>query len=177
MYVVYDLEIIEGAVSLGLFLNNEKSEIITTSNSSLSSLLSLLPGACPVAPSQATLLGSPIGDESCVSLAIMDKVDALQRMGNRLCYLSAHDALTLLRSSFAIPRLLYLLRSAPCFSSSSLAVYDSVLMSILIEVTNTQLEANGVAWLQASLPVKFGGLGVSCLSPAGLGPFESRGCL
>lgn len=72
-----------------------------------------------------------------------------------LCYLSAHDALTLLCSSFAIPRLLYLLRSASFFPSS-LAVYDSVLMSILSKVANTQFETNGVAWLQASLPVKFG---------------------
>lgn len=81
--IMSDLEIIEGAVSLGLFLNNEKSEIITTSNSSWSPLLSLLLGARSVAPYQAALLGSTIGDESCVSLDIMDKVDALQRMGNR----------------------------------------------------------------------------------------------
>ena len=86
---------------------------------------------------QASLLSSPLGDENCVSAAIMDKVEALQRMGNRLCHLSAHDALLLLRSSFAIQKLLYLLRSAPCFSSPSLMEYGSVLMSILGDVTNT----------------------------------------
>ena len=32
-HIMSDLGIIEGAVSLGLFLNNEKSEIITTSTS------------------------------------------------------------------------------------------------------------------------------------------------
>ena len=158
--ILSDLELIKGAKSLGLILNNSKSEIISASDSTLSLLLSHLPGAQLLPPSQASLLGSPLGDENCMSAAIMDKVEALQRMGNHLSHLAAHDALLLLRSSFAIPKLLYLLRSAPCFSSPSLMEYDSVLMSVLGDVTNTLLDTNSAAWLQASLPVRLGGLGV-----------------
>ena len=44
-------------------------------------------------------------------------------------------------------------------------------MSILSEVTNTQLESNGVACLQASLPVKFGGLGVRRAEEVAPSPF------
>ena len=63
-------------------------------------------------------------------------------------------------SSFAIPKLHYLLRSAPCFLSGKLAEYDSTLRAIISSVTNTPLTQMDEAWLQAMLPVKFGGLGV-----------------
>ena len=38
--------------------------------------------------------------------------------------------------------------------------YDSVLMSVSGDVTNTLLDTNSAAWLQASLPVRLGGLRV-----------------
>ena len=78
-------------------------------------------------------------------------------MGDRLQHVSAHDALLLLRNSFAIPQLLYLLRTSPSFLSPSLKVYDDVLRSIVGTIANTRLDDN--AWNQASLPVK-GGLGI-----------------
>ena len=79
-------------------------------------------------------------------------------MGERLQYVSAHDALLLLRNSFAIPKLLYLLRSSPSFLSPKVKDYDDVLRSIVGSVANTRLGDN--AWSQASLPVKAGGLGI-----------------
>ena len=85
------------------------------------------------------------------------KTEALQRMGERLELLSAHDAFTLLRYSFALPKLLYHLRTAPCFSSSSREMFDGCLCCILSRVTNAHLDH---AWTQASLPVSLGGLGV-----------------
>ena len=56
--------------------------------------------------------------------------------------------------SFAILKLLYLLRTAPCFLSCILHEYDTSLCSIVggIYVADQ-------AWLQASLPVSSGGLG------------------
>ena len=82
----------------------------------------------------------------------------LRTMGDRLQHISAHDALLLLRNSFAIPQLLYLLRTSPSFLSPSLKVYDDVLRSIMGTIANTCLEDN--AWNQASLPVKADGLGI-----------------
>ena len=82
-------------------------------------------------------------------------------MGARFTHLSAHDALILLRHSFAIPKLRYLLRTAPCFLSNRSEEYDSILRSITsCSVTNTPLAQDEAAWIQASLPVKMGGLGV-----------------
>ena len=58
-----------------------------------------------VSCSNATLLGCPIGDVDCVDEVIMRKIELLQLMGEGLNLLCSHDALTLLRHSFAIPRL------------------------------------------------------------------------
>ena len=80
-------------------------------------------------------------------------------MRSRLSLLGKHDALCLLRHSFAIPKVLYILRSAPCFSSAHLGAYDEELRSILSEVLNISLEDDS-SWLQASLPVGYGGIGV-----------------
>ena len=50
-------------------------------------------------------------------------------MGKRLGHIAAHDALILLCNSCAIPKLLYTLRTAPCFFSPVLEFYDGVLKS------------------------------------------------
>ena len=81
-------------------------------------------------------------------------------MSNNLNLLSGHDAFTLLRSSIAIPKLLYLLWTAPCFGLNSLSEFDSVLVEALSKISNTRLTFSSPAWLQASLPVKFDGLGI-----------------
>ena len=95
-----------------------------------------------------------------VSRIIAEKIDALKRVGEKFEVLSAHDALFLLRNSFAIPKFQYLLRTAPCFKSEMLIEYDNTLRLILSEVTNTAVASDDRAWTQASLPVKLGGLGV-----------------
>ena len=115
-----------------------------------------MPDALVVEPQSATLLGSPLGNVESISLSICDKTALLQVMGERLKYLCTHDSLLLLRNAFAIPKLMYLLRTSPCFLSPSLQLYDNELRNMLSSITNTFLDDR--AWLQASLPVKSGGL-------------------
>ena len=55
---------------------------------------------------------------------------------------------------------MYTLRTAPCFRSAVLKTYDDCLREILGGVTNNLLEQDSQAWVQATLPVKLGGLGV-----------------
>ena len=154
--VKHDLEVIvcEGA-ALGLHLNEWKSEVIGGDPAARDSIL---PGAQVTDPASAFLLGALIGDMSSTSDAISGKTQLLRTMGDRLQHVSAHDALLLLRYSFAIPKLLYLLRSSPSFLSPNLKDYDDVLRSIVGTIANTHLDDN--AWKQASLPVKAGGLGI-----------------
>ena len=141
-------------------LNLSKCEIIAQDHTAIGTILSQLPRAQVVDPASATLLGSPLGDDRCVSRAIGEKTAALKRVGEKFIALSAHDAFLLLRHSFAIPKLQYVLRTAPCYRSVALEEYDCTLRSILSEVTNTAVASDDRAWSQASLPVKLGGLGV-----------------
>ena len=155
-----DLQVIEEeSQDLGLVLNQHKSQVICSDPSSRAALLSLIPDAKFVAPSAATLLGSSVGDSSITS-TITEKTHLLRTMGLRLHHLSAQDALILLRHSFAIPKLLHIFRTSPCFVFPSLKSYDLELRSIVSIVTNDDLESDGPAWSQASLAVKFGGLGI-----------------
>ena len=121
--------------------------------------MSSIPGASVIASSDACLLGSPIGDIESVSSSIAEKIRLLGVMGERLQHLDAHIAILLFRHSFAIPKLLYTLRTSPCFLSPNLALYDDRLRSIVGAITNINFEPNTPAWTQASLPVKYGGLG------------------
>ena len=149
--VLHDLKVIREANVLGLSLNNAKSEIICEDHVTRGRVITALPGAMVVDPQKACLLGAPLGDVACIDACIEKKIQALTTMGTRLQHLSAHDALTLLRHSFAIPKLHYLLRTAPCFLSDRLVEYDSSLRTIVSSVTNTPLSQMEDAWLQATL--------------------------
>ena len=56
----------------------------------------------------------------------------LKRMGERVCHLRSHDALTQLCHSLAIPKLLLNLRTAPSFLSTVLSEYDSILQDFMV---------------------------------------------
>ena len=106
----------EEVAGLGLQLNHSKSEIISNDLSAKEAMIEAVPDLCPVNPENAQLLGSPIGGDEGIDGSISEKVQALEIMGNRLC-LRAHDAYCLLRHSFALPKLLYTLRTSPCVRS------------------------------------------------------------
>ena len=158
--IQYDLEIVHSMEEIGLSLNCGKSEVICREELTCTTILSSLPGAQIIEPSAATLLGSPLGDVESVSVALEKKIVSLATMGERLELLAAQDALLLLRHSFSIPKLLYLLKTAPCFLSPCLQSYDELLCSIISRICNVNLSVSDTAWLQASLPVSAGGLGL-----------------
>ena len=66
--------------------------------------------------------------------------------------------LLILRHSLAAPKLMHTLRSSPCAGNAQLDLFDTKLRAALSLITNTRLD--DLSWLQASLPVQNGGLGV-----------------
>jgi len=70
----------------------------------------------------------------------------------------SHDNLYLLHNILTAPRLVYLLRTSPCTGSPELPRYDQVLRDALSTTQNIDLTDD--RWIQASLPVKWGGLGI-----------------
>ena len=103
------------------------------------------------------MLGAPI-HTSGVDSALMAKCSQLESVLPRLMKMAAHEAFFLLRSCFAVPRLLYLLRSAPCSSSPGTTRLDDIIKGALTSICNIKLDAD--SWAQASLPVRWGGIGV-----------------
>ena len=106
----------------------------------------------------ACLLGSPIGGLQSITKVLSSKKQSLELMGERLKLLHSHDALCLLKNALALPKILYVLRSAPCVSCSILAELDRLQRSLLEAICNVTL--SDVAWSQASLPTRAGGLGI-----------------
>ena len=144
---------------IGLTLNNQTSEIICNDPVTRGTIIVAMPGACVVEPSRATLLDFPIGNTCCISDVLKDKINALEVMGDRLQQITAHDGILLLRNSFSIPKLLYTIRTSPCFLSTNLSAYNVLLKSIVSNVTNIRFGDDDPAWTQATLPVRYGGLG------------------
>ena len=158
--MLHDLDVIKDAETLGLTLNPSKCEVICHGNAVRGHIVVALPGVLVVDPEKAGLLGSPLGNVTSINDVLKEKIQALIIMAMRFQHLSSHDSLILLCHSFSIPKLRYLLRTAPCFLSDHLGEYDSTLRSVLSQVTNTPLQYNEKGWIQATLPVKYGGLGV-----------------
>ena len=103
---------------------------------------------------------------------LLQKLDDLRRMAERLVTIDAHDAVFLLRCCFAIPKLTYFLRSAPTFRTlATLQEYDLVMKKCLEEIINIKLDQE--AWTQSSLPVKQGGLGIRKATDLALSTFLS----
>ena len=91
----------------------------------------------------------------------------LARIISRLELVTVHDALVLIKNSFSAPRLQFTLRSAPCTGRPRLDYFDHLLHTATSKICNVHFSDD--QWLQASLPVRYGGLGVrrvSSLAPS-----------
>ena len=70
----------------------------------------------------------------------------------------SYDSLFFLRFVIAMPRLLYTLRTAPCSGNPELCLYDNLIRETISITLN--IDSNENRWNQASLPVRWGGLGI-----------------
>jgi len=90
----------------------------------------------------------------------------LSRVIDRLRLLPSHDALVLLRECFSAPKLMHILRCAPCDGQTSLVEFDNLLKRGISLICNSEL--SGLQMLQASLPVRDGRLGIRSVVPLAL---------
>ena len=145
------------AKALGLALNHSKCEAIGISKLNYAAWEST--GLCfgETQLADASLLGTPI-HAGGIDNALAAKTSDLEVMVGRLSLLPAHAALFLLTNAFSIPKLMYILRTAPCSDSNHLMVYDNILRSALASLLNIDMSI--AAWDQATLPLRWGGIGV-----------------
>ena len=152
--VLSDLLLVEKeAADLGLQLNRSKSELFCEDSTTRDQMLKAVPGLQVIGMDQAEILGAPVGSTKSVDDVFEEKIRLLRLLGERLCLLQSQDALLLLRHSFAIPKVLHVLRSSSCFASPCLSNFDDLLRNLLSDIINVRLEP-GPTWLQATLPVR-----------------------
>jgi hypothetical protein len=158
--------------SIGLFLNDTKSELCVLCEDVPADVIiqefrSVCPGISISDPKDLTLLGSPIGTNGLVA-ALEEKHASTVRLCERLKFVRRHDAFFLLKNCLFMPKLLYLLRTAPTFKELSLlSTFEASLRVALEAVCNVSF--NEPRWSQATLPCRLGGLGIpnpSSIAPA-----------
>ena len=102
--------------NIGLSINTSKCELICLnledSNSAISDFSNLLPDLKVTNIEDSVILGSPISAQG-VRKELNIKLTDLKRMISRLNIIDPHQAFVLLKNSFTIPKMTYLLRSSP----------------------------------------------------------------
>jgi hypothetical protein len=147
----------DSSAATGLKLNLDKCEIITDNPAAIPAP-SILNKFVKVRKQDMVLLGAPVVKGPAQDAAIRQKVEQLQKAIDRLSMIHSHDALVLLKNSLSLPKMMYLLRTADCSENPLLTTFDNILRSGLSDILNVDL--NDIQWLQASLPVRHGGLGI-----------------
>lgn len=146
---------------LGLEVNPEKCEFFPCSaetRASFSIFSSLLPGLKEVSAQSFALLGSPICSEAFPE-AFEERRQLLLLAVEKLRDLPAHVALVLLRVCFAVPKIIYFLRTVPVWLlPAHIDSFDCVLKESVERLLNVSL--NPDQWSLASLPIRNGGLGI-----------------
>ena len=105
-----------------------------------------------------TLLGAPVLSGRVIDKNIKQKTEKMKKAISRLPLLQAHDALTLLRNSISVPKLLYTLRTYNCSENPLLVTFDIFQRKCLTDVINIDL--NEDQWTQATLTIRDGCLGI-----------------
>ena len=108
-----------------------------------------------VSPQNLSLLGVPLFEEG-IDNELNARLMALKLTCSRLEQLDHHDALFLFKNMLFTPKCQYLLRSFPCHGRSIIDDVDLRMKNCFVKITNS------VTFSQASLPGKFGGLGIRC---------------
>ncbi|CAK1589334.1 unnamed protein product [Parnassius mnemosyne] len=162
--------------NIGLEPNSNKCEIFFSNNLSTSHRDTLIqnfnhicPGIKTVNTESLYLLGAPLFFDS-IKPVLKTKFDQFLNHVDKLYKLNPHIALTILKYCLLVPRFTYLLRSSPVWKCSDiLQDIDNNLKIAIEKILNLTL--NTTAWTQATLPIKFGGIGVRNLSSVALPAF------
>ena len=106
------------------------------------------------------LLGAPIGSQAFQKVAMEEKVYKLEKLMDKLSLLEdPHTEYAMLKSCFALPKLSFLLRAVdPRQHQGTLVKFVTAVRQSLERLLGVPLLDH--QWLQATLPVSKGGLGI-----------------
>ncbi|XP_055355148.1 uncharacterized protein LOC129600635 [Paramacrobiotus metropolitanus] len=167
----------EAAAAVGLRLNTAKCELFVDGGTPAERenvaqlFLNAVPDIRISKPEELELLGSPLLSEA-IAGALMRKVGQAQVLADQLGILPSHQAFFLLKNCLSLPKLLYILRTSPCWQyPEELRKFDDVIRFKAEQLTNVAM--SDTVWNQASLPTKFGGLGLISATEVALAAYTS----
>jgi len=154
-----------GLFSAGLEINNCKCELLivnNTTNQRRSETIQLFqekfPSISIPTPYLWQLLGSPLNQDS-TPLHLEAKTKRLGNIIENLGLIEQHQAFFVLKNCLSVPKLIYLLRSAPCFKcKKELELFDTATKTNMEKICNVSFGEEN--WSQASLPIRHTGLGL-----------------
>lgn len=156
-----------GCLSHSLVLNCTKCELIISDFDSNNNNQGSLRQFTRISPTSAVLLGVLLSMTDSLLSAINTCIINSRVALDKLQLVARHEALLILRCSLGSPKLMYLLRRTPCHDHPKLEVYDELLLRGGIEqILNISLSDD--QWMQASLPIRLGGLGLRRVSSLAL---------
>jgi hypothetical protein len=161
---------------IGLELNFNKCELyisdkVDPSSSShiFQNFYNLAPNIKIMSKVNLHLLGSPIFDEAIPPL-LKKSISKFKDHSDRLTKISSHSALFVLKFCLLIPKFTYLLRCCPIWKYPHLVQPIDLLLKFQIEAI-LNIRFSEQAWTQASLPIRFGGLGTRKITSIALPAF------
>ena len=148
--------IITNGPAIGLRLNFSKSQLFTLDPGLIEQALLIAPGLSINPPAQAQLLGISLfptpGD------VLQSKLQQYRIFVDQIPFLNSHDALFLLIKCFGHSKIMHLLRTNFSIDPEFLHNYDN-LSRFALELIYGQ-KVTDQQWLDASRPIKFGGIGL-----------------
>ena len=144
--------LVEETRAIGLNVKEKKCEIFNCPNTS-----NIFSQMKIIRNDNFYLLGSPLTRESCKSI-MQNKLKEISDLHKKLKIIPKHHAFKVLQVSLGSPNLVSILRSSPCHATEEVENIDMSLKENLEEILNIRLSQE--KWIQASLPIKFGGLGI-----------------
>ena len=116
------------------------------------------PGIFLIDAEDQCLLGAPLG-LNALDLELVKKKEDLTRLCDQTLTIPAQQAFFLMKNCFAIPKLMYLLRTSPAFKCGhKLAELTQLMRDTFERITNVTI--TDAAWVQTTLLVKLGGFGL-----------------
>ena len=147
---------------IGLEINTSKCELFFCSDhineTAISSFLDFSPDIKIISKSELNILGSPIFSEAVLPAA-QQKLLSLKTLLDRLVPLNAHVSYFLIKNCLLIPKMTFFMRTTPLWLFPTfLEQADEMICNSLELIINIPLSND--SRLQASLPIKCGGLGI-----------------
>ena len=160
--------------AIGLVLNFSKCELyisdsLANKHEIISKFSKVAPDISVLDKQTLHLLGAPIFDESIPNY-ISEKVSKFEQTSEGLLKINPHMALSIIRCCTFVPKFTYVMRCSHLWKFENLLnSLDNILKEKLCEILNCPLD--DTSWCQASLPIRFGGLGIRKTSSVALPAF------